>query len=199
MYSTDVVYQLSLDIFNDECKNWIHSDTKDKVKDINKRIANIINSQCGIDVKYYDTGSVFRCRTAQDGHVVYNVHLSQTANTTTVIELVTCMDSWATKPAAATSMFNSAQYALIKDCSGVLMDSVNDPFICPWLPPPPSKSKLGVGEGIGIGIVIGIIVAILILGVLLTRRIVKRYNYRQGEHIYNNQPRYGATGVRRNS
>ena len=171
-----MIYQLSLDIFNEECKNWIHSDTENKVQDINQKIASRINSQCGTNVQYSieNDQHAFRCRTAQDGHVVYNIHLLQTANTT-VIELVACMNSWVTK--TATIVINQIEYALTKTCSGVLVDSDSDPFICPWLPPTPtSKSKLGVGEGIGIGIGISISIITIIIGLPVTKWIMKRYN-----------------------
>ena len=171
--STDVIYQLSLDIFNDECKEWIRSDTKEKVDRINERIIDKINSQCGDNTTDVGDGikgdeHAFRCRTAQDGHVVYNVHLLQTTNAI-VTKLVTCTNSWVTQ--TATILVNGAVYDLNKACSGVLLDSDSNPFICPWLPPT-SKSKLDVGAGIGIGIGIGIITTLL--GVQVTKVIIKR-------------------------
>jgi hypothetical protein len=184
IYSTDVIYQLSLDIFNDECKSWIHSDTEEKIEDINQKIAIKMNnySQCGIDGKYRieNDQHAFRCQTAQDGHVVYNVHLLQAAAANiTVIGLVACMNSWVTNT-GSTIVVKGVQYPLTKACSGVLLDSDSDPFICPWLQPTPSptsKSKLGVGEGIGIGLGIGIVIIAIIVGVLvIIRWIVNRYN-----------------------
>jgi hypothetical protein len=167
-----VIYQLFLDIINnDECECWRHSDNEEKIDTIKQNIA---KAHCGIK---NDTESAFSCRTEQDGHVIYNAHLSQEVNTT-VIELVACMNLWVTN--TDDIKIKGDWYVLTKNCSGVLVDSDSDPFICPWLPPTPTPTSkpLGVGEGvgIGIGIGIGIMVPILILGVLVTRRITKRYN-----------------------
>ena len=91
-------YQLSLDLFKGNCKDWLNRDFDNKVNGINETIIDKINGECGYNTTDVENGIIhgeggYTCRNAQDDHVVYNAHLRQRANAT-VIKLVNCMDSY---------------------------------------------------------------------------------------------------------
>lgn len=174
-----MIYQLSLDIFNDECNKWVHLNTEDKVRDINLKIVAKINSHCEDNTTDVENGintekCGFRCQELQNDHVVYNVHLLQTANAN-VTKLVSCMDSWIKLPKTPTILVTGAEYDINKACSGVLTDSDSSPYICSWLPP---KSKLDVASGIAIalGIMLFIILVSIIATIVVGVIVKKRYN-----------------------
>ena len=166
---TDVIYQLSLNI-KGNCHDWSQSNTEDKAKDINKKIIEKINAQCGDNTTDVENGfeidkHAYKCRNAHDDHVVYNVHLLETPNAN-VIKLVECMDSWVKLPypTVPTIVVVKVEYAINKDCSRVLMDS---DFICSWSPP-----KLDAGSEAAIAL--GIILFLFIIGAIIVGVIVKK-------------------------
>ena len=167
-----MIYQLSLDIFDDECKDWVYLNTEDKVNDINFRIVQKINDRCGHNTTNMENGIInnkggFKCRDAHDDHVVYNVHLLHTAKAN-VTKLVACMYSWVSL--TTTISVNQAEYSLDKACSGVLIYSDSNPFICPWKSP---KSKTDVGL-IGLTIALGTVLSLFIIGTIIVGVIVKK-------------------------